>query len=394
MSEARQGLFLECDGEGRIVAVPYDTIGLGGDALIGRLFPGLAFADNLRKALDFLAAVRQDGAHPPWAINVAVNGEPVTLHFSGCRTPSGLTLVASRSARDLDRLLDELSAINNDLANLNRQLSKERAEERAKLPVSLLDALSQVNNELTNAQRELARSNSELKRASEEKSRLMGVAAHDLRNPLGIISGYAEFLSMRLEGRVDPKELAMLSVIQQSSHFMLALIESILEVSEAATGKLALNLQSTDVIGLIRRNLSINGILAERKAMTIDLVAPQSLPPQTIDPLKIEQVLNNLVGNAIKFSEPGSSITVTVEDCGGRLRVAVADQGLGIRADEIGLLFKPFSRTSTRPTGGEASSGLGLAICKSILDGHGGDISVTSTLGKGTTFVFTLPLEH
>lgn len=390
MSRTSQGVFLECDGDGRVVAVPYDTIGLGGDYLIGRLFPSLAIADNIAKALDFLRAV-EGGAQFNWALNILCAGRPLTLHFSGCATPSGLKLVASRTPRDLDRLLNDLSRVNNDLANLSRQMSK--AQISATESDDLLEAISQVNNDLTNAQRELARSNHELKRASEEKSRLMGMAAHDLRNPLGVISGYAEFLSMRLEDRLDAKELSMLARIRESSQFMLSLIESILEVSAADTGQLALNLRPTDIVELIRHNLSLNAALAERKDIAIHLSVPEALPAQTVDPLKVEQVLNNLVANALKFSHHGSSITVTVEAQEGWLTVTVADHGLGIKADEISLLFKPFSRTSTRPTDGEPSTGLGLAICKSIVEGHGGTMSVTSRPGEGSTFAFVLPFE-
>jgi len=106
------------------------------------------------------------------------------------------------------------------------------------------------------------------------------------------------------------------------------------------------------------------------------------------------QVMNNLLSNAIKFSEPHTEINVSIEDINKKLQVAVSDQGPGIPEEELSMLFKVFSQTSIKSKDGEASSGLGLAICKKIIEKHGGEIKVASRVGHGTTFSFTLPVSE
>ena len=119
------------------------------------------------------------------------------------------------------------------------------------------------------------------------------------------------------------------------------------------------------------------------------LVEP-GLPQVRIDGERVRQVLNNLLGNAIKFSNLGTTVTLEVRRVAGGIEFAVRDEGQGIKADEVPLLFGAFQRASTKPTGGEASSGLGLSICKKIVEAHGGWIGVESEIGKGSRFAFTL----
>jgi signal transduction histidine kinase len=116
------------------------------------------------------------------------------------------------------------------------------------------------------------------------------------------------------------------------------------------------------------------------------------LPTVEADPRKIEQVMENLLSNAIKFSPPGTTVTMTLIPMGAQVRIEVRDQGPGIPEAEQGKLFQPFQRTSVKPTGGEESSGLGLAIARRIVEAHGGRIGVESVVGSGSTFFVNLPL--
>ncbi|MEO0081904.1 MAG: ATP-binding protein, partial [candidate division WOR-3 bacterium] len=120
---------------------------------------------------------------------------------------------------------------------------------------------------------------------------------------------------------------------------------------------------------------------------------PPALPRVRFDRTRIEQVLNNLVSNALKFSRPGTKVKVSVGQMDGLMAVSVEDRGPGIPADELVKLFRPFSRTSVRSTSGEKSTGLGLAISRKIIEAHGGRIWAESEVGKGSTFHFGLPLH-
>lgn len=174
---------------------------------------------------------------------------------------------------------------------------------------------------------------------------------------------------------------------------MLQLVEDMLHLSKMEAGKIELRTRRLDPTELVTRHAAVNRPIAARKNITIDLDIEPDLPVIEADPHKIEQVLENLISNAIKFSPPQTVVKVTLGRDGPRLKIAVADQGPGIPESERGKLFLPFSRTSVRPTAGEQSSGLGLAIAHKIVEAHQGRIWLESEIGKGSTFLVTLPVR-
>ncbi|MEO7273089.1 MAG: ATP-binding protein [Vicinamibacterales bacterium] len=251
--------------------------------------------------------------------------------------------------------------------------------------------LSRVNNEFANLQREVAKKNAELEKLNQLKNRILGIAAHDLRNPLSVILSYASFLESDA-ATMDERQREMVTTIRQTSESMLHMVSDLLDVAAIEGAKLTLDRQPTDLVELIRRNVKLNGVLSARKAITIELEAQASVPAIAIDRGKIEQVLNNLISNAVKFSHSGRAVQVSVTAAADIVTVAVRDQGQGIPEADLSKLFKPFSTTRVRSTAGEQSTGLGLAIVRSIVEGHGGRIRVESEVDRGSTFSFTLPL--
>jgi signal transduction histidine kinase len=174
---------------------------------------------------------------------------------------------------------------------------------------------------------------------------------------------------------------------------MLDLVNNLLDVAQIESGKLRLDLQLVDLIALVRRNIALNRVLAAKKQIEIEW-AETPLPTVLFDAPKIEQVLNNLIGNAIKFSLPGTLIRVSVTRADPNVVLMVRDQGPGIPPNELVKLFKPFQKTSVKSTAGEKSTGLGLAIVKKIVEGHHGKIWIESQVGHGTTFFVSLPITH
>jgi signal transduction histidine kinase len=256
----------------------------------------------------------------------------------------------------------------------------------------IFEDFSALNNELITAQRELARRNGELVRLNEQKNQLLGVAAHDLRNPLGAIYSCSEYLLDELKN-LDGDQLEMLQFIKTSSQFMLDLIEDILHLAQMESGKIELRMEPTDLAQLASRHVAMNRLIAARKNIRIDLDLEPDLPLIEADSRKIEQVLENLISNAVKFSPPNSAVRVALRRDGDQVRIEVRDQGAGIPKAEWGKLFQPFQRTSVRPTGGEKSSGLGLSIARKIVEAHAGKIWFESEVGKGSTFCVSLPLH-
>ena len=179
----------------------------------------------------------------------------------------------------------------------------------------------------------------------------------------------------------------LLGQVAHSADYMLRLIDDVLDFTKISAGRLELELKPTDVAELIRENLSFNAILAKKKGSKLQFEAGASPPPLlNLDAKRMHQVLNNLVSNALKFSVAGSIIMISLRCAADEVIIAVADHGQGIAADELGNLFKAYSRTRTRSTGNEESTGLGLAIVRRIVEAHGGQIRVESELGEARLF--------
>ena len=255
---------------------------------------------------------------------------------------------------------------------------------------TLRRTLVQTNNELANLTRELQKANAELTRLGELKNRFLGMAAHDMRSPLGAILGYSQFLQE--EDCISDEEREFLVIIEDSSRFMLGLIDDLLDFSRIESGSLGLDRQPTDFLAQLKRNLALNRVLAAKKDIAIEGHFHEAIPPAiAIDKAKMEQVLNNLISNAVKFSPPGSTVRVELFMSGELVTVAVRDQGPGIPPEDLKRIFEPFGRGSARPTGDERSTGLGLHIVRRIVLGHGGKLWVESEPGRGASFYFTIP---
>ena len=236
--------------------------------------------------------------------------------------------------------------------------------------------------------KELEEQNQLLKSLNEQKNEFRGIAAHDLRNPIGVIQGFSELL----EENIDDEFKDYTGEITKMSSKMLSLLNDLLDISKIEAGKLDLKKDEIDYNAFVAQNIRMNELLAKSKGIKIvsDLEVHELIV--SVDEEKINQVLNNLIGNAIKYSYPGSTITVKVFKEKNQLVTQVIDNGQGIPEKEIDGLFYPFKQTSVKPTSGETSHGLGLAIVKKIIEGHNGHVGVTSEFGKGSVFSFILPI--
>lgn len=248
------------------------------------------------------------------------------------------------------------------------------------------------NKELEQAYQKLILSNNELQRLNEQKNFFLGMAAHDLRNPLTAIQGYSDLLLERADITKDADAKRMLERINSSSNFMLHLVNELLDLSAIESGKVKLNLKDVNLHALIEECIALNTLQAQKKHINISYSSSRR-PEVKCDPEKLEQVINNLITNAIKYSNQNTEVKVSLSQSDSEAIISVKDQGVGIAPDEIKKLFTPFTKTSSCSTGGEKSTGLGLAIAKRIIDEQKGDIHVESELGKGSSFIVKLPVE-
>ncbi len=231
---------------------------------------------------------------------------------------------------------------------------------------------------------------SELKKLDELKNKLLGMAAHDLRNPLSSIHGFSEIM---LEGGLDEAtRKEFLGVIFNVSDEMLKLLNDLLDISQIQSGKFTLRMKAGELEEVVRRRIHLNQIIAAKKNIRIEMKV-ESSPTINFDHERIGQALDNFLSNAIKFAPHDSTITVTLKADGMWSLVEVADEGPGIPEEERDKLFGEFQRLSSTPTGGEKSTGLGLAIVGAIVKAHGGRVGAISGKGrKGSVFFFALPM--
>ncbi len=390
-----RGIVLVCDRDGTVQRIVRDDLGLAARVPVGTPLHALVDYGVREKIGGFLTELQTREAAYDWEITVPIGGTLQPLHFAGARLEPGYMVVAACSRHGLGHLNDELMRINNEQTNVLRTTSKELArvvEQRAERDDSVYEELSRLNNDMANLQRELAKKNAELEQLNQQKNRLLGMAAHDLRNPLGVISTYAEFLETEAAAVLNEEQREFVTTIKETSEFMLRLVTDLLDVTAIEAGQLNLDCQPADLAHLIQHNVTLNRVLAAKKAIAVEFDPPALRPKPAFDAGKIEQVLNNLIGNAVKFSHRGTRVRVSLAGTDEFATVSVADQGQGIPAADLPKLFKPFGTASVRATGGEPSTGLGLAIARRIIEGHGGRLWVESEVGRGSTFFFTLPV--
>jgi signal transduction histidine kinase len=234
----------------------------------------------------------------------------------------------------------------------------------------------------------------QLSQANAAKNRLLGMAAHDLRNPLASIRAFAEFLGDGTVGPISEGQRELINTIHAASQSMLNLVNELLDLSVIQAGELKLQREQLLLGNIIAQQVGLANVLSANKGTTILFADPPHLPPILVDEEKIKQVIDNLLSNAVKFSPAGSTIHVRMEAAATGVEVRVRDQGPGIPPGEMGKLFQDFGRTSVKPTGGEKSTGLGLAICKQLVEAHGGNIRADNEANGGCTFMITLPFRR
>ncbi|MEX2626361.1 MAG: HAMP domain-containing sensor histidine kinase [Ilumatobacteraceae bacterium] len=383
------GIAVVTDLSGNVVEVLRDDVGLLGPADAVTRLADLVDVDSVTKLGDFLGATRADGAALEWEIRVRGHGGDAPLRFSAGRDGERLLVLIAADRADAEHLTGEMLRINNEQLNTYRSHMKDL--ESVGLSIDELDEFTRLNNDLANLQRELAKANHQLARTNAQKDQFLGMAAHELRSPLGVISSYAQFLDD--EGEFDEEQRRMIATIRRTIVSMRQLVDELLDVAAIEAGRLDLDPEQVDLGEVVIEVAERQAPLATRKSVRLTLSTPDAPVIAEVDRAKLVQVLDNLVTNAIKFTHADGEVTVGA--AAGRsgdwaAELSVADDGMGIPEESAEALFTPFS-ISRAGTGGERGTGLGLAIVKRIVDGHGGTISIDSQVDRGTTVTVRLP---
>jgi signal transduction histidine kinase len=239
---------------------------------------------------------------------------------------------------------------------------------------------------------EIDKKGRQLEIASEHKSQFFANMSHELRTPLNAIIGYTELILDNIYGEVPEKIREVLQRVEKNGRNLLGLINEVLDISKMEAGRLTLSLGNYSMGELVRTASTIVEALAAEKHLALKVTVPSDLPLGRGDERRLTQVLLNLVGNAIKFTDAGE-VKVEVATSDGAFLVSVADTGPGILATDQQLIFEDFRQADSSSTRAKGGTGLGLSIAKRIVELHGGRIWVESSPGKGSTFRFTVPIR-
>ena len=230
---------------------------------------------------------------------------------------------------------------------------------------------------------------SSLEKGEQSRRQLTADIAHELRTPLTVIEGTVDGI---IDGVFKPDTEHLRSIKEQAS-LLTHLISDLRDISLAESGQLELNLAPTDIVELVRRMVSNYEINALEKNVRIKLEEVTQIPEIRIDPVRMEQVISNLLTNAIRHTPSGGSITVTIKNGEGGLAISVADTGEGIATEDLPHVFERFYRSGSSRARKEGGTGLGLAIVKQMVEAHGGKVWVESKMGTGSIFSILLPFS-
>jgi two-component system, sensor histidine kinase and response regulator len=237
--------------------------------------------------------------------------------------------------------------------------------------------------------------NDELTALNNEKNEFLGIVAHDLKNPLNAIMNMAEMMRSMSDDIDETMRMELLTHIVTSSERMFAIITNLLDVNALERGGFAFNLVAVNIATQAAFITDSHRARAESKGITLDFEQTEQqesgTPTVRADETALQQILENLISNAVKFSPHGKNIFVRIKPSSEAVRVEIQDEGPGLSDDDKSKLFGKFARLSAQPTGGEHSTGLGLNIVKKMVEAMGGRVWCESELGRGAMFIVELP---
>ncbi|MFP5501279.1 MAG: sensor histidine kinase [Candidatus Sericytochromatia bacterium] len=260
---------------------------------------------------------------------------------------------------------------------------------------ALADELASARQEVerlresTRAQR---REIKQLREAEVQKDAFLSMLSHELRTPLNAVLGFGSILEDGLAGPMTDNQLAYVRKMESGAETVLALINDLLDMSRMEAGRFQLVPEPMRLHEEVDRVIASLAPLADRKRHDLQSEVPTSLPLVLADAQRVQQVLINLISNAVKYSPAGSTIRVLGRVEGGHVRCEVSDNGLGIASEDLPRLFERFIQLESPVHRG--GTGLGLSISKALIEAHGGQVGVESEPGQGATFWFTLPIAR
>jgi signal transduction histidine kinase/DNA-binding response OmpR family regulator len=275
-----------------------------------------------------------------------------------------------------------------------QQLLDENLESKVRMAQTVED-LAHANRQLSLAHERMAAFRELAERAQQSKADFVAKVSHEFRTPLNMIIGLVDLLveTPDIYGRMLPQGLLKdLEIVHRNSEHLASMVNDILDLSQAESGYMTLHKENVDLGDMIAKAKTVVQPLLHNKGLSMHLEVPEDLEPVTCDPVRIRQVVLNLISNAARFTDAGG-IVVRVIPKAASVQVDVEDSGPGIAPQDRDRIFEPFKQAEMMPTGPKGGTGLGLNLSKQFVELHGGRIWVESVLGEGSTFSFELPRQ-
>ena len=242
--------------------------------------------------------------------------------------------------------------------------------------------------------REIEDKSRQLEAASRHKSEFLANMSHELRTPLNAIIGFSEVLGEKMFGELNEKQNEYVDDIHSSGQHLLSLINDILDLSKVEAGRMELELAKFDLPLAVENAITLVRERATRHGVSLHREIDKDLGDFVGDERKIKQVLLNLLSNAVKFTSEGGRIEIKAIPVDGSVEISVSDTGIGITPEDQATIFEEFRQVGTADAQKHEGTGLGLTLAKKFVEMHGGRIWVESEVGKGSTFIFTLPISN
>lgn len=292
-------------------------------------------------------------------------------------------------AKSFNKMTEDLKNSRKKLEESNKELDN-KVKIRTKEVSKKVEELNNTKTAILNMMEDMAKANEELKDLDKTKSNFLNMISHELKTPLTAILAHLDVLD-DLKSNLTKDEMSSFEAVRRNTNNLKILISNILEISRIESGKFELTKTLQDLNSLIKSTTEDLKILSSQKGIDLNLELSK-IPKIELDESRIREVMNNLLTNAIKFTEKGK-ITIKTEEENDFIKVTVIDTGIGIPKDKINNLFHKFYQVDASLSRRYGGSGLGLSIAKQLIEAHNGKISVKSTEGKGTYFMFTLPIK-
>jgi signal transduction histidine kinase len=256
------------------------------------------------------------------------------------------------------------------------------------------EELADVNRQIQERNLELAREKERVEQESQFKSRFLANMSHELRTPLNAIIGLSELLEQQVAGPLLPRQIEYVSNVLKSGRHLLTIVNDVLDMSKIEAGRMDLLCEWVSVSQLVDATQGVVRPLAEKRGVVFETDVPSELPPIHVDPVRLTQVIYNLVSNGIKFTPQGGIVRLSARSDDGFLTIHVRDTGIGIAKEDIPKLFRDFERIEP-PSGiaRQEGTGLGLSLSRRLVELHGGTITLESQPGHGSVFIVRLPIN-